>query len=1497
MEPSTPLSPPQRSHSSGRRSSPVLFGLLLLAFSGLPFVSGFGHQNALPAPLKANKLGVPYCLDHNDCVVGGVCLRDELGVGRCMCSSSCPLNVPVQCMPEKNSSCVSMGETYMRKYDLHPPVCHMKRCICPPIFDPIPVQPPIAGFKAMLPMKCDKRDLNAMILASPSDSAYKGAITTLFCCVNLDPRAYIAENGVYFVQNGTRKREPTSSPYDNFSRDVDTLFTVPTCWSLTLNNVQPSDSGTYTCIVQPMNAKYKTINTTMEFAVKTPRTIHNVTITPNSTSTTIKWETSEDPMLRIDLELFRRSDRKTRVWRKSNAKSPVLIENLNPATPYTLFISVVDGQAEPFKLTEQFQTSEGAPDPPDLEDIRLINGENGRIQVCELEWKPPRWTRGHITRYFVQVKGHLRYQSPNNAIALADDLPHGVDMCSNYDGNDLNSIDPQMFHNFFACKYGPLKPNRNYSATIWAETKAGRSEPVSYKRQCVMDFAEPDHIEPPETSPRTNGSSFGLRFTHQPNEINGPIACYYLAIVPLPANTSINSLPAPELIVMDTYDKALQNNLHSSAAENNRYFAYIAESYMEYPTETVIGDGDPRGGVAPCNVLYLTRYKPNDAALAVDLKYTGFLIARVDRDRGLQHQQPPPAGSGDPRRFRPVITEAPPLTAPAALARSMGAGRAQRAEISATLHAPNGQQSTGRPRRQLLTSGDPAYGFSNYFKPVILQPADGGDSPLLMILITILLVLMAVLAVGTLVYFLYKKGLIANVCLLKKDHTMIRQTYDPVPVEDLPTEYVIRHKDSDFLFSAEFDALPRSKVGINTASDRPENLRKNRYNDIRALDETRVKLEEIGRIPGTDYVNGNYIKGYNGQKTFIATQGPLENTVTDFWRMVYEKQCRIIVMVTNLRERGRDQCAKYWPDEEDSAPVNVGNMFEVHSIHSDYFADYTLREFLLQPTGAASPQAAHSKSPSRETQQPSSPLLSPNSPTQAHPNGYSPHSRTSFSIESPRRTPTRGANRSESMSSPSPRPESDYANLPRANRPASSHSQRSHAPNGDAVRVLQYHFTSWNDYRAPECTVGLLRLICKLRKMDEYNSYPVVVHCSAGVGRTGTFIAIDYVLDQCLNEGKADVFGCVAKLRAQRNLMVQSLEQYVFIYKALAEHHLFGTTDLTPHEFRQHYNRLRAPLARRERHQSVGPQTDEKCNGNGVAIARAASPPASPTFQLPGGSKADGVFNQKLKQMRRSTSPENSRQTNAEAEFARLNTSLEKPRSTQFAQRDQNRGRNRSEEGVPYDFNRVILQHLLDYENTYINASVVKGYFAPFIFAQDPLGPETAFDFWRMVNEQNSCTIVNLTDEALFTRSEKYWPVDANVVEYLGLKQELILQLNHDSSHGREVVQFTFRKWPSADQPPTDISAFLDLIAEVMDRQAQVPESGPIVLHCRNGSTETGMFGAVYLLAERLRAERMIDVFHTVKTLQLQRPLLVNRLDQYTFIYDAIAEFLRTSFI
>ncbi|KHJ76553.1 Protein-tyrosine phosphatase, partial [Oesophagostomum dentatum] len=156
-------------------------------------------------------------------------------------------------------------------------------------------------------------------------------------------------------------------------------------------------------------------------------------------------------------------------------------------------------------------------------------------------------------------------------------------------------------------------------------------------------------------------------------------------------------------------------------------------------------------------------------------------------------------------------------------------------------------------------------------------------------------------------------------------------------------------------------------------------------------------------------------------------------------------------------------------------------------------------------------------------------------------------------------------------------PGSEYANVPSV-RHSNGHAETSFVGLGNARRVVQYHFTNWNDYKAPECSTGLLRFLNRLRELPEFNEFPVVIHCSAGVGRTGTFIAIDSMLDQCAAEGKADIFNFVAGLRKQRNLMVQSQEQYVFIYKALAEWHLFGYTDMDVEQLKEHYQALIDPV-------------------------------------------------------------------------------------------------------------------------------------------------------------------------------------------------------------------------------------------------------------------------------------------------------------------------------
>jgi tyrosine-protein phosphatase non-receptor type 12/18/22 len=95
---------------------------------------------------------------------------------------------------------------------------------------------------------------------------------------------------------------------------------------------------------------------------------------------------------------------------------------------------------------------------------------------------------------------------------------------------------------------------------------------------------------------------------------------------------------------------------------------------------------------------------------------------------------------------------------------------------------------------------------------------------------------------------------------------------------------------------------------------------------VYADDHSRVILEEYPGVPGSDYMNANYVKGSSGcARTYIASQGPLPNTLVDFWRMIWESDVTVIVMACNERESGKYKCESYWPQDNDD-PQQYGNI-------------------------------------------------------------------------------------------------------------------------------------------------------------------------------------------------------------------------------------------------------------------------------------------------------------------------------------------------------------------------------------------------------------------------------------------------------------------------------------------------------------------------------------------------------------------------------------------
>ncbi|KAL3993621.1 Protein-tyrosine phosphatase family protein [Acanthocheilonema viteae] len=1440
-----------------------------------------------PRPKTPNELKIPECEDSiNDCAYGGKCVADPNGYKSCLCPASCPASIPVSCRAGRQDDyCMSMSDDYRDRYLLPEPACHMGICVCPPMFDPWRLE----GAIELLPFKCDRRELMVQGRVLPSDSVYQGTDASLFCCINMDPRSFIDDDGVDFIQNSSIIREPTNTPYDDVFTDG---IEPPRCWSLEIKNAQYSDSGTYLCHVKTTGKHEINTNHTINFFVKdqgslstrehsssnlkffdlfaerrkskkieekTPRIIQNVTVKTNATHAEIRWDAQDDgPMLKIDFKLMRRTDG-VEVWSDINAKSGVVIGELLPATPYTLFISVFDGQNEPFKITEHFTTSESAPEPPTLGEIRVLNLQGGLY--CEVEWMPPKTPNGRITKYYVTVRGQIRHVSPGGILSNDDFPAEEKNQCANYNNNDSSYTSADAIADFYSCRFGPLKPNRNYTAFVWAENGIGRSENATFFEQCITDFAQPDAVDAP-ASLSQNGTVFGLTFNSEPDEVNGPVACYYVAIVPLAPDVVIESLPAPDSLIVDTFLKTLSNNLQNEQLKQDtkqkRYFAYIAESYMQYPKRTLIGDGNTTAGVEPCNVLYLSRHRPEDPALKPGLKYTGFLIARVDRDpatRGESFRHNDPFFMKRKRRWLHQNTEKRFLD------RSRWFSYRENSELPHRF----------RSSRQLIVSG-PAYGFSGYFKPVILEAFDEQwvQSWMTVLFIVLSLVLFIMLVSSFVTYILHRRGMIKQLCPMNKDRILLKPHFHATLVDDLPEEYIIRRRDSNYLCISEFDALPNYRSMESSASERLENAHKNRYNDIKAFDATRVKLSVIGNDPSSDYINANFVKGYKGRKMFIASQGPLNASTDDFWRMIWEHKVRVIVMVANLYERNRCQCAKYWPDD---GPKTYDKL-EVRPVDSIYYSDYAVRNFEVRRIQPRVANGSLSGSPAiilYEVPNITGDISA--DPSAVIVNTKSHSSSMRGSIDSILNEMSSNSKRNSRCSN---------SNM----QLNDVHAETEFVTKTPEVRhVVQYHYTSWNDLQAPECTTGLLRFLSKLRKLDDYIRGPVVVHCSAGVGRTGTFIAIDSLLDQCIEEGKADVFGFVSEMRKQRNTMVQNAEQYLFIYKALAEWYMFGETDIEVSQFREHYRALNEPQVR-----------EQQMSVNRSAFSAVVKRQAPKPQQI----NSDIFNSEKIP-------------TAMEAEYKRLERTLEPCQTCNFAHKPENARKNRIENAVPFDHCRIVLPVVIGSVNdsTYINASLVKGYFYPYILAQDPMDEQTCYDFWCMIAEQNSRAVVMLSSEFEFMPAEKYWPSEVGRIKTFGCDGEVSIKLIGEELFPtfalrkltykfakektyREVIQYAYQCWPEDKALPESTESIIDLISRVLSLQSDHQEAGPIILHSRDGSFKTGLYCCVSLLLERLKAENRIDVFQTVRSLQQKRPLMFTKFEQYAFCYKAVIDYLDT---
>lgn len=241
------------------------------------------------------------------------------------------------------------------------------------------------------------------------------------------------------------------------------------------------------------------------------------------------------------------------------------------------------------------------------------------------------------------------------------------------------------------------------------------------------------------------------------------------------------------------------------------------------------------------------------------------------------------------------------------------------------------------------------------------------------------------------------------------------------------------------------------------------------------------------------------------------------------------------------------------------------------------------------------------------------------------------------------------------------------------------------------TRILKhFQYLHWPDPGVPIHFGPILSFIRRVRDFDPPGCGPTVVHCSAGVGRSACYIAIDAMLERLKHDSMIDIYAYVTMMRTQRNFMVQTDEQYIFIYDVLVDAIEHGITEIASCDLAAVFKTL----------------TELRPDGG------------EPLLEVQFKSLAQAA--------------NNSYDQNV----------------TSNAHNQVNDEKNRCRTIVPFDHNRVVLQQIRSQEGSdYINASYIDGFYQKntFIATQGP-SKDTVADFWRMVMEQDSSIIVMVSN-------------------------------------------------------------------------------------------------------------------------------------------------------
>ncbi|XP_056003127.1 neurogenic locus notch homolog protein 1-like isoform X2 [Ostrea edulis] len=396
----------------------------------------------------------------------------------------------------------------------------------------------------------------------------------------------------------------------------------------------------------------------------------------------------------------------------------------------------------------------------------------------------------------------------------------------------------------------------------------------------------------------------------------------------------------------------------------------------------------------------------------------------------------------------------------------------------------------------------------------------------------------------------------------------------------------------------------------------------------------------------------------------------------------------------------------------------------------------------------------------------------------------------------------------------------------------------------NVVRTLNHmHYTAWPDHGTPSPVELLVfyRHVKQLKQM--YPESLLVVHCSAGIGRTGTFIALDALYKQGQMDGLIDVVRYVNIMREDRMNMIQNVGQYIFLYNALNEIFQFNGRLLKKEQFIQEV-----------------------------------------TSQLMSNQAVNASYFKKeyneLVSIRPTLSVEDTKEAKQHIHLNMTKTVL------------------------PADKARTVLTSYVGGRGNYYNAVSISTYTLRdgLIAAQYPV-EGAAIDLVRMLIDHDSSVLISFNQLSDIASSAEWFKTSAErgvISPYktiLGKSRKISENVRMTSvkmKHGKasnwhDVSVFEILNWKIKNQLPAETNACVELINEVME--VLKDKETKITVLSRDGATGCGVFCAIYNAVQQLKLDDEVDMFTVVRQLQIRRPEMISSLSEYQFCCKVAAIF------